>query len=122
MHLEGPWLSTTGKKKGKQKHRNASSAQKAREQKESWDALLAKYEVQPAKKKKKPAALKLTYDYRGKGEELPSHKFTGGACTKSTDAKVYTGTAMKGICTMHKSNAVPVFTEEAATDISRMRR
>ena len=31
MHLEGPWLSTTGKKRGKQKFRNADEARKARE-------------------------------------------------------------------------------------------
>jgi hypothetical protein len=36
--------------------------------------------------------------------------------------KVYTGTMMKGIATMHKSNAVPVFTDEQAKDISNMRR
>lgn len=36
--------------------------------------------------------------------------------------KVYTGSLMKGIATMHKSNAVPVFTDEQAKDISNMRR
>jgi hypothetical protein len=34
----------------------------------------------------------------------------------------YTGTAMLGIATMHKSNAVPVFTETEAVDIAQMRR
>lgn len=34
----------------------------------------------------------------------------------------YTGTLVKGICTMHKSNAVPVIDEEQMKDISRMRR
>ena len=34
----------------------------------------------------------------------------------------YTGDKMIGIGTMHKSNAVPVFSEESAQDISRMRR
>jgi hypothetical protein len=29
---------------------------------------------------------------------------------------------VKGIATMHKSNAVPVFSDEQAVDISRMRR
>lgn len=36
--------------------------------------------------------------------------------------KVYTGTNMLGIATMHKSNAVPVFNSETAVDISNMRR
>ena len=35
---------------------------------------------------------------------------------------VYTGTKVLGIGTMHKSNAVPVFSDEEAQDISRMRR
>jgi hypothetical protein len=37
-------------------------------------------------------------------------------------AKVYTGTKVKGIATMHKSNAVPVFSDEEAVEISKMRR
>jgi hypothetical protein len=36
--------------------------------------------------------------------------------------KVYTGTAIKGIGTMHKSNAVPIFSNEQAEDIAKMRR
>lgn len=36
--------------------------------------------------------------------------------------KVYTGTAMLGIGTLHKGNAVPVFSEQDAKDIARMRR
>jgi hypothetical protein len=36
--------------------------------------------------------------------------------------KVYTGTKVLGIATMHKSNAVPVFAAEDAVEISRMRR
>jgi hypothetical protein len=34
----------------------------------------------------------------------------------------YTGQKMKGIATMHKSNAVPVFTDNEAKEISSMRR
>ncbi len=34
----------------------------------------------------------------------------------------YTGDKMKGIATMHKSNAVPVFTDNEAKEISSMRR
>jgi hypothetical protein len=34
----------------------------------------------------------------------------------------YTGTKIKGIGTMHKSNAVPVFSDEEAKDIASMRR
>jgi hypothetical protein len=34
----------------------------------------------------------------------------------------YTGTKMKGIGTLHKSNAVPVFTDEEAVSLASMRR
>lgn len=45
---------------------------------------------------------------------------TGPCTTKQTPA--YTGTKIIGIGTMHKSNAVPIFSDEEAKDISRMRR
>ena len=38
------------------------------------------------------------------------------------DPPKYTGTLIKGIATMHKSNAVPVLNQEQATEISNMRR
>lgn len=43
------------------------------------------------------------------------------ACTK-TFQNSYTGDKMKGIGTMHKSNAVPIFTDNEAKEISSMRR
>ena len=42
-------------------------------------------------------------------------------CTKVADP-VYTGTKVKGIGTMHKSNGVPIFSDEEAIAISTMRR
>jgi hypothetical protein len=42
------------------------------------------------------------------------------ACTKTFQK--YTGEKMLGIATMHKSNAVPVFTDNEAKEISSMRR
>jgi len=44
-----------------------------------------------------------------------------GAATKP-DAPVYTGTKMIGIGTLHKSNAVPIFSDEDAKDQAAMRR
>ena len=45
MHMEGPWLSTTGKRRGKKKFRNADSANKARRNAEAWQELLTKWEI-----------------------------------------------------------------------------
>lgn len=44
-----------------------------------------------------------------------------GACS-SKPSPTYTGTKIIGIGTMHKSNAVPIFSDEEAKDISSMRR
>jgi hypothetical protein len=64
--------------------------------------------------------LKIPVD-RNTTAHIKSLPFSGGACTMPAP-KVYTGTMVKGIATMHKSNAVPVFSDEQAVDISRMRR
>lgn len=129
MHIEGPWLSTTGKKKGKQKFRNAESAQKARQQKDSWQELLKRHGVEQEERKKSQAAkaapLSASYLSYPPGREPKQHipsKDTGvGIAAKAAD-KVYTGTNIVGIATMHKSNAVPVFSAEDAVEISKMRR
>ena len=51
-------------------------------------------------------------------ESLNSNKIY----TEKRESLMYTGTLVKGIATMHKSNAVPVIDEEQMKDISRMRR
>ena len=47
---------------------------------------------------------------------------TNASYTEKRESLMYTGTLVKGIATMHKSNAVPVIDEEQMKDISRMRR
>lgn len=42
--------------------------------------------------------------------------------TYKKETPVYTGQAMIGIGTLHKSNAVPIFSTNEAKEISRMRR
>ena len=56
-------------------------------------------------------------------EQIKNGSFTqgGNSCGKKEPMR-YTGTLVKGIATMHKSNAVPVINREEATDIARMRR
>jgi hypothetical protein len=124
MHLEGPWLSTTGKKKGKQKFASAEHARKAREQAEAWQDLLKKYETKPLPKttsKSLSSAYRLTIpEGRNTTAHIKSVDTGGNAVLKPSP--VYTGTKVKGIATMHKSNAVPVFSDEEAIAISKMRR
>jgi hypothetical protein len=52
---------------------------------------------------------------------IPSQDTGWVPCVKVHDQE-YTGTKVKGIGTMHKSNAVPVFSDDEAKDISSMRR
>ena len=127
MHLEGPWLSMSGKKRGKVKFRNADEARKARELEESWNQLLKRQGVEAEEKKRTRALKAPPLDYklstpvgRTNTNHIPSRD-TGGNATLAAP-KVYTGTKVKGIATMHKSNAVPVFSDEEAVEISRMRR
>lgn len=47
---------------------------------------------------------------------------TGKGIAERIEPQKYTGTLVKGIATMHKSNAVPVINEEEAKDIANMRR
>lgn len=61
-------------------------------------------------------------NYRGAEKQIPSLTTTGSAETFKRQPVQYSGTAMIGIATMHKSNSVPVFSEADAKDISRMRR
>jgi hypothetical protein len=129
MHLEGPWLSTTGKKKGKKKFASAEHARKARDLDESWKELQRKWGIEADEKKRARAmaapSLNSTYSLKiPEGRNTTAHiksVDTGGNATLKAP-KVYTGTMVKGIATMHKSNAVPVFSDEQAVDISRMRR
>jgi len=78
--------------------------------------------------RKKPAQVSKvdifnTTPYRREDPRIPSLMTMGSpdSCAKKESIK-YTGTLIKGIATMHKSNAVPVINEEQMQDISRMRR
>jgi len=128
MHLCGPALTTTGKKKGKFKFRNADEARKARELDAEWKELLKRQGVEQEERRRRRAmvAEPLVYKLetpvgRTNTKHIPSLN-TGAGVAILAPAKVYTGTKVKGIATMHKSNAVPVFSDEEAIDISKMRR
>ena len=130
MHLEGPWLSTTGKKKTKRKFASADHAKRSRELDESWKELLKKHNIELEERRRKRAMSSGSLTESGYSLKIPEGRNTtshiksvdsGGVATLQP-AKIYTGTKVKGIATMHKSNAVPVFSDEEAVDISKMRR
>ena len=129
MHLHHPALSLGGKRKGKVKFRNSAEAQKARQLDEDWKELQKKWGVEADEKRRKRAleAEPLQYTLTTPVGRSNTHSIksldtghTGAVRTK--DIPQYTGTKILGIGTMHKSNAVPVFSDDEAKSISSMRR
>ena len=128
MHLAHPALSMGGKRKGKVKFRNSAEAQKARQLEADWKELQAKWGVDAEEKKRKRALMAEPLQYKlsaPAGRETPhiASRDTGhSGAVRTKDIPQYTGTKILGIGTMHKSNAVPVFSDEEAKAISTMRR
>lgn len=141
MHLLGPEYTTTRTRKPKVK-----LSQKRRQGlKSEWHEhnrwlkqngmpkiTLAEYEdyvcgrsqkTEPDRTSKlsKPASPHL--DRMEAYKSIPSHgiKHASGDCARKESPK-YTGTYVKGVATMHKSNAVPVVDDQHAKDLASMRR
>lgn len=106
----------TSFKKRKPKKQNA----KQRELASDWEKLLKKYEPKKVVKSQ-PSTWVGSKAYVRETPKIASLPFTAEPCTKKESPR-YTGTAMKGIGTMHKSNSVPIFTDEQAVEIATMRR
>ena len=130
MHLEGPWLSTTGKKRGPKRWASAEAKRRAERLQAEWEQRLGafkkmapKFSTKPPEPKQTKGTLTVTMTVPP-GRETPhiASRDTGWIpCVKVADTE-YTGTKVKGIGTMHKSNAGPVFSDDEARDISKMRR
>lgn len=105
--------------KSKKRKPNAKQRELAAE----WEKLLKKYEP----KKPVPARKDDGFTYslgkpaRRETPKIPSLNSGYHDCSKKETPR-YTGTAIKGIGTMHKSNAVPIFSDEQAIEIATMRR
>lgn len=93
---------------------------KQRELQQEWEAMMKKYEPKKPIVKQKDEGWKYSLPTR-ETQKIPSLPFTGAPCTKK-ESPVYTGTKIKGIGTMHKSNSVPIFSDEQAVEIATMRR
>jgi hypothetical protein len=129
MHLEGPWLTTTGKKKGPRRWATSEAKRLAQRRQAEWDRKLIEFERMTPRFSTGPytAPRRTMADVMPRtppGREtaaVPSQDTGWVPCVKAPDTE-YTGSKIKGIGTMHKSNAVPVFSDEEAKDISSMRR
>lgn len=123
MHLEGPWLSTTGRRKSKKKWASAEQKQQAKLLDQEWQKLKEKYAPKSKLTLGRKSFVSPKPMRRDEGQtRIPSldtgHK---GAVTVKQPMQ-YTGDKIVGIGTMHKSNAVPIFSDQEARDISSMRR
>jgi len=105
-------------RKGKKRKPDA----KQRELRAEWESLLKKYATKTVVPKEQSlSSYSLGKSARGDTPKIPSLPFTGGVCALKPNP-VYTGSSIKGIGTMHKSNAVPIFSDQEAIDIATMRR
>ena len=128
MHLEGPWLSTTGKRKGKKKFRNAAEAQRSRELAESWNDLKKRWGAEQEEKKRKRAMAAPVWSdavprYRDQDQIKPKslNTWITGAVSSKTPMQ-YTGNQVLGVTVLHKSCLQPVFSKQDAIDAAKMRR
>lgn len=141
MHLVGPYLTTTNYRKTNSKVTKAKLKQW-----QEWyqeDCKLNKRMGQPKRtfdefvdalhgrvKRDKPKFVPMTPKADPVLDRIQQHKnmypsvggFGDSNSTAKKDPQKYTGTLIKGIATMHKSNAVPIINDEQAKEISRMRR
>lgn len=138
FHLERPWLTTT-----KSSRRIKISAARERQLKQALvehNLFLKKHKlptmnldeyidyVYGMKKKKdfKPKSKNIEpVDFVRTAPHYPSlntdFKELSGVCAKKEE-QVYTGDKLIGIAVMHKSNLVPVFSRDDATELAKMRR
>lgn len=114
-------------KKERRKFKSAEEARQFRENQREWDELMKKWAPKFKNNQQYETTATLPTDhkvyYRGAGPKIPS-KNGGLDMTPALMSKtnVYTGTKVKGIGTMHKSNAVPIFSDDEAKEIASMRR
>lgn len=85
-----------------------------------WDKL-PKFARQEHSKEQPKLVIPTIPDFR-RAPDIPSLVTRGSAPTPKKENQKYTGNAILGIGTLHKSSAIPVFSEEEAVEIARMRR
>lgn len=122
MHLEGPWLSTTGKRKGKKKWLSAEQKHKAEQLNADWEKLKAKYAKNTVPMDKSKSYVPPRNPRLDETRHIASLDTGITGAVNVRKPMQYTGDKIVGIGTMHKSNAVPIFSDQEAKEISSMRR
>lgn len=105
-----------------QKSKKRKATVKQRNLNEEWQTLVNKYAPKKLVNFKVTKTLpKLSCPPGRETPNYPSLNSGAYTCTKK-ETVFYTGDKMKGIGTLHKSNAVPIFTDDEAKDQANMRR
>ena len=130
MHLLGPAYTTTNNRKRKSK--SVTVTAKYAQEFLDYNKQIKKLGVKPKTFDEYVAYRQGRYNPTLRGTKMPEYnvsdhrqKYPSQVDTGVTFAKkpnVYTGERLVGIATMHKSNSVPVFSQEDAIEIARMRR
>jgi hypothetical protein len=128
MHLVGPWLNTSGKKKGKKKWPSAEAKRRAEQLEQDWQDLKKRHSAEQHEKKRVRAMTAPTYTeptrtHRGANDPKPKSLntwITGAVGSKP--AQQYSGDKVLGITIVHKSCLQPVFSQQEAIDAAKMRR
>lgn len=128
MHLAHPSLSLSGKKKGKIKFKSAEAKAAHERLNQEWAEIKKRHGAEQEDRRRQRAlkAEPLSYSLsappgRATSNHIPSRN-TGDGIATTKAIPQYTGTKILGIGTMHKSNAVPIFSDDEAVEISKMRR
>jgi hypothetical protein len=94
-----------------------------KKEREEYQAWLEKHKVGTKTKTTfQPLSYKLTAPVGREAEKIIPSINTGNSPALAKEKMMYTGDKMLGIGTLHKSNAVPVFSQEEAQDMAKMRR
>lgn len=109
----------------KNKKRKPTKAQ--RELAAEWEAIQKKWDNVPKFARSGSPTGRIVEPHRPAFQELPMTQrprslVTPGGSTEPTPTQIYTGNNLVGIAVMHKSNLVPVFSQEQAVDTAQMRR
>lgn len=131
MHLLGPQFSTISTKKRKKKLTDNQYHKMCMDWRE-YNKQMKRCGLDGKTLDEYIAYRQGKYKPKLKGTPLPKYEVSdhrklypsgdGIGTTYARKENVYTGTLIKGIATMHKSNAVPIIDQKQAEEIARMRR
>lgn len=103
------------------KFKSAEHKRQHMELQKSWDDLKLRHKAKPVREQSTDWVYSLSAPINRQAQKIQS-LVTPGGNTAAKQPMMYTGDKIKGIGVMHKSNLVPIFTDDQAKDIASMRR